>query len=721
MTPIMRLRVGLAACAALAFLAACGGGDGGGQTRVIDAQAGDADAPACSACAPGAVTGLAAIGQPLAGARVTVYDDTGPLASAITGMDGRFRIDLPGPSSAKPLLLQLVTTVAGEPLVLHNLQSAEEALAGKRALHLTPLTELIAADVLGTAPQSALARHEISWQRVTRRALRDAEARVQSLVQPVLNATAVHDTVDLRSTAFDTDQAGLDAALSLIHVEPAQGGWQVAWRAGPASSRFFDPVSPAASALPASARPASDLQQELATTTVQLQSLLSALSAEYSGALPSSAELAAYLAPDFLHAGLDAAAYARVVLRRQDAPDDGGYSLVGARFSDVQLLQQPDADHAWVRFRVQARGVLGSRTESMRVIRDASGWRLQGNGAKASVKVRHAIVLGPLQATQDTLRSVHGAHCAGDVRAQLSGQWCSTPGGLAGLPGGGALEFGDPAEMAFGTLGVYRSAMGTLAEQRSAAAVHSRLVGSPSSTSRRYLVFEVDAREISPHVARVRVRGGALPSGGIDLVAPGDTVNGPAVEHWTLATDEDTGWAGLPWGWCPDDTEAADCMAAWSGMRSGSSLVFELLDTQGAVIGSETAVLPPEPPRHAADPGVSAFARFALAAQPASQPLIARVMADSGGAWIIDWPWRTASGVRWLRADLSLQRTDLASAGGAETLRRRVHIDPASHGRLAWTLPGRRGWGATWLHAQLTATDELGVQRIHFIAPSNPH
>lgn len=712
----------LAACVAgLTVLAACGGGDGGGQTRVIDAQAGDADAPACSACAPGVITGLAAIGQPLAGARVTAYDDTGPVASTITDSDGRFQIDLPARSPAKALLLELVDTVAGEPLVLHNLQSAEETLAGKRALHLTPLTELITADVLGTAPQSALVRGEIGWQRVTRRALRDAEARVQSLVQPVLNAAEVPVSVDLRSTAFNADETGLDAVLSLIQVQPAQGGWQVAWKAGATASRFFDPASSSASALPSSPRPASELQQTLATTTAQLQSLLSALSAEYSGGLPSSGALNAYLAPDFLHSGLDTAAYARVVLQRQDAPNDGGYSLVGARFSDVQLLQQPDGDHAWVRFRIQARGALGSRTESMRMVKGSSGWRLQGNGAKASVRVRHAIVLGPRQATEDDIRSVHGADCANDVRGLISARWCSTAGGVAGVPDGGVLEFGDPAETAFGSLGIYRASAGTLADQRSAAATHSRLVGAPSTASRRYLVFEVDAREISPDVARVRVRGGALPSGGIDLVAPGYMVNGPAAEHWTLSIDEDTGWAGLPWGWCASDIETADCVAAWSGMRSGSSLVFDLLDAQGVVIGSEMAVLPPEPSSHAADHGVEAFARFDLAAQPASQPLIAQLMADSGSAWIIDWPWRPASGVRWLRADLALQRTDLALSGGTETLRRRAYVDPRNPGRLTWPLPAKQGWGATWLHAQLTATDELGVQRIHFIAPSNPH
>lgn len=718
--------VALATCTAL--LSACGGGDGGGRTQVIDTQAGDADAPACVSCAPGIVTGVAAIGRPLAHARVNIYADTGLVTSASTDSAGQFRIDLssPGPRPQKALLVELITQVAGEPLVLYGVMSAEEVQAGRRALNLTPLSTLITADVLGAAPRTLLARGAIDWPRVTRRALRDAETRVQSLVQPVLDASAVPAGIDLRSTVFTADGTGLDAALDLIQIEPAQGGWTVAWKAGAnaGQTRVYDPAAPSPGVLPALSGPVGNWQLTLTQTTADLNALLGSLTNLFAQGVPTAGALAPYLAADFLHSGLDATTYIQRVLQRQDPLDEGGYSLVGARWGDVLVLEHASATEARVRFKVQARDALGTRSVSMRLVKDGTGWRLRGNGDKASIQVRHALVLGPTNATAQVLQGKFGAACADDVRGLLSGTWCSAPGGQAGLPAGGTLDFGDPLETAFGGLGIFQST-GTLAAQRQAAAQHSRVVGTPSSATRHYLVFEVDAREIAPSVATVRVRGGALPSGGIDLVAPGYTVNGPAFEHWTLAIDEGTGWAGLPWGWCAQAIEPTDCTVAWQGMRGGASLVFDLLDGQGQLIASQTVTLPPEPLASGAATGVAArlaFARFDLASAPASQPQFAPLMGNTGQALLIDWPWLGTSGTKALQADLSLQRTDLVATGGTETIRRRTFLDPAATGaHLTWTLPAKADWGAQWLQGRLTATDELGVQRIHFVAPSNPY
>ena len=707
----------------MALLTACGGGDSGGRTTVVDAQAGDAQAPACDQCAPGIVTGTAAIGQALAGAQVSVHDDTGLLASTTTDSSGHFRIDLKGHGQAprKALLVELVTQVAGEPVVLYNLQSEEEAQAGKRALHLTPLTTLITADVLGASPQSLLARAEIDWRRITRRALRDAHTRVQGVVQPVLDAATMPATIDLRSSAFVADGTGLDTVLDLIQVDAAQGGWTVAWKAGATQTRFFDPASPSASALPAAPARAAELQLGLQDAHAQISTLLQRLSAQFAQGMPAAGALSPYLSADFLHSGLDATDYTRLVLQRQDAPDDGGYSLVGARWDELLLVQLTDAQHAVVRFRIQARPPLGSRTETMRMVKGTAGWQLQGNGANAAIHLRHAIVLGPATLTTQTVRDLHGAQCVADARALLSGTWCSTPGGTKGLPAGGSLAFGDPAEVSFGALAIYRAGS-TVAEQRQVAAAHSRLVAMPSAATQRYLLMEVDAREIAPRVARVRARGGALPSGGIELVAPTPTVNGPAFDHWTLAIDENTGWAGIPWGWCEATVEPTDCKVAWSGMRSGASLTFDLLDIDGAVIATQSVTLPPEPGMQDSRPGNPGFARFDLAATPASQPRLAQLMDDTGQAMLIDWPWLKPVGAQALHAELTLQRGDLTAAGGTEFIRRRAFLDASAEGaRLAWALPARSGWGAQWLGARLTATDALGVQRTHFIAPSNPY
>ncbi|MBN8493628.1 MAG: hypothetical protein J0M00_19655, partial [Burkholderiales bacterium] len=73
----MNQRLAMLGAALLLGLAACGGGDGGGSTQVIDITPRPPQGPACAQCAVGVLSGVAAVGAPLAAAEVRIVDAAG--------------------------------------------------------------------------------------------------------------------------------------------------------------------------------------------------------------------------------------------------------------------------------------------------------------------------------------------------------------------------------------------------------------------------------------------------------------------------------------------------------------------------------------------------------------------------------------------------------------------------------------------------------------------
>lgn len=126
------LSLGLAAA-----LVSCGGGGGAGYT----------------------ITGVAASGAAIVRGTVDVQCRVGS-GTALTETDGSFRLSLTGAQG--PCLLRAIDPVTG--LEIH---SAVEEGSAQAIAHITPLTDLVVARALETAPATAFADASQHWQRLS--------------------------------------------------------------------------------------------------------------------------------------------------------------------------------------------------------------------------------------------------------------------------------------------------------------------------------------------------------------------------------------------------------------------------------------------------------------------------------------------------------------------------------------------------------------------------
>jgi hypothetical protein len=692
---------------AVVLLAACGGGDGGGRTEVTVHGATDFTAPPCDGCRAGVLTGTVAIdGRPLADAAVQVTDAAGRGAQARSDAAGRYRIEL-GPLGGT-LVLEARGEDAGRRVVLHALQGADETRYGRRAIHLTPLTTLVAAEVLGGDPQALVARGEVQPERITERALQAAETRLQALLQPLVDAAGVTGDVDLRSSEFATGSA-LAQALRVVRVQPAPAGGRITL-VGAGGEAVFDALGTPATPLPPPAAAPAALAAwvaRIAEVETAVDATLAAWTAQLAGGLPPATTLHAWLAPGFRHAGLDADAYVDTVLRRADAPADGGYSLAGARFSGTRVLALAGDGRALLRVQVTPRAPFEAFEQTAWWAPTGNGWRLAGDGLAAAVRLRHAAVLQAAPLTPAQVQALPGVVCA-PASTALGGLRCSR------ADSGGRLQFGDVGEGAFGMLALFEPDAADTAGD--SVLTRAELLGTPSAAIARQLLLEVDARAVDPRVAPIRVRGGPLPASGVVLLPPPLTLAGPAFEHWVTSSDRDTGWPALPWGWCADDADAASCAAAWRSFGPGDRLRFELLDGAGALLATLDAALPAEPPPSAwriAD-APRHFARLQPEAET-DAPTAQRVAGygRDTAATVLRWEAPPGGALELLR---SWQRRDVASV---ELQHRRTPL-AGTAGRIDTTFDARAGWRSTWWSARLVRTDADGVRFVHTVSPANP-
>jgi hypothetical protein len=709
-----------ALCAASMMLAGCGGGDGGGSTQVIDLTPRPPQPPACAQCAAGVLSGVAAVGAPLAAAEVLVVDASGRSVRGSTDAQGRYRIPLGDLQGS--LIVQVDGLDAGAPVRLHALQSAEETAGGYRAVHVTPLTELIAAQVMGLPLRPLLARGLADHRRIVARALEQAEARLAATLRPLLDAAGLPAMVDLRGGDFAAAGQGLDQVLDLLRIEPMGPLWQLGV-IGSGQMQPFDPASPQATPLSVPAN-TSALPQRRQAAQEGIEAALGRLAAQFAGSsLPGAEALQAQLAPGFRHAGLDAATHVQRVLLRRDAPDAGGFDWLGMRVEALRVLDLRADGAALARWRWVPRAPFAAQEQRMWFLPASGGWLPAGDGGAARITLRHALVLAPAGLDEPALQALPGLQCVADA-ATPGGESCSSRSSATGAALAGLLDLGARGDGAFGVLGLFRADSGSVAERLSAAAAQTRRWGAASARAQRQLLFEVDAREIDDRVARIRISGGALPADGVHLVPPALTVNGPQFEHWPLAVDDGTDWAGLPWGWCLAGTPAGDCSRAWDAMHGGAVLRIELLDAGGGLLESVELPLPPEPEAQAlgSDAAGERMAHFDTGAADSFAPHYAQVLGLGDSRLGARLRWTPAPGPAALTLRLHWQRADTLALGGREERHQRVALDAATPGPLDLRFEPRSGWASTWWSARLDTAPADGLLRyIHVIAPTQPH
>lgn len=290
------------------LLSSCGGG-GGSSTA-------DPPAPAPTAT----LSGTAAAGAPLVGT-VTVKDSspaqrtrTVPIAA-----DGGYTVDVS--DLTPPFLLRAEGSVGGRTYSLHSAAVAAD-INGR--INITPLTDLIVANVAGQVAASVYDSGNFAG--MTAAELDAAQATLRQRLQPILAALGLGASIDLLRASFAADHTGLDAALDALRVEVDPVTAQATITNLVDNQRIIDDL---ASRTDASVLPAGNVAGAL-PELLQIVAALDAFSAQFATSMPASnnAVLNALLTDDFLWDGQNRAAFLSEITSE---------NLVGLQFTVLAL------------------------------------------------------------------------------------------------------------------------------------------------------------------------------------------------------------------------------------------------------------------------------------------------------------------------------------------------------------------------------------------------
>lgn len=705
-------------------LAGCGGGDTGRPAQQANPSNEPLITDACASCRSGHLEGVAAAGAALALADITAVDGQGRRATTRTDAQGRYALDVSGLSA--PLVVSAHGSLSGQVLAFHAVVLPAEV--GRARTHLTPLTELIAARVLRGLPHDLLQQGRADLRHITTAVVRNAEAELEALLKPMLHAVGVPGAVDLRAGLFEADRTGVDRALDWLAFSQEAGGYRLRHLlAPPADAVAFNAQGDTdADTLPAPASTAPLAAADSALPAIEAR--LDALTAAFSQAVPSASALAPFLTNDFLHEGLGATQYIARILRQQDLPDAGGFSLRGARWDQPRIVQIADADHLLVQFRVTPRAPFDTFTQTLWMARGPDGWSWRGDRALAQIHVRQVAVLGPRPLTLTEVRALPGMACTPQDRSVAQQTWTDTR--CQAASNDGMLDAGFAGEARFGTLALFESLAALPATRRAQTASRSLLLATPSSQVTSHLRFDIDRRLIDARVAEVRVTGPGLPAEGLSLAPPGE--DNTESTHWSWAHHPDDDWPAVPVGWCPSDEPEARtaCDDGWQTLGSGATYRFILLDANAQVLGEQRASLPPQPlPASTllaqAD---QRFARWQIDAGSAASPTLSQVLGLEGpgphqgaAAWALPWSSPGAGSGRQIEARLALSRHHDEDTEPVRLAHRRVMPGSASLGadvQHLWPTDPLRH--TAWASARLETSDRWGHRYVHAVAPHNP-
>lgn len=175
------------------IVSACGGGGGNGNPTLI--------------------SGTAAAGAPIIGT-VTIKDSSSPAKTKTVTIEanGKYTIDVTDLTA--PFMVRADGYVGGNE---YHLYSAGTSADAGGTINITPLTDLIVANIAGSVAQTYFNSGDFSNLTATQLNT-EAEALKEKLL-PVLQALGVSDSIDLLRASFSTDHTGLDAALDVLKVE----------------------------------------------------------------------------------------------------------------------------------------------------------------------------------------------------------------------------------------------------------------------------------------------------------------------------------------------------------------------------------------------------------------------------------------------------------------------------------------------------------------------
>jgi hypothetical protein len=187
--------------AVTALLVTACGSSGGDTPAIIDDGAGLST-----------LSGTAAAGAPIIGT-VTIKDSASPANTKFVTIeaDGNYSVDVSDLTA--PYMVRADGYVGGNE---YHLYSAGTAADVGGTINITPLTDLIMANIAGTVAQTYFDSGDFSGLTATE--LTTQADALKAKLLPVLQAIGVEDSIDFLRASFNTDHTGLDAVLDVVKV-----------------------------------------------------------------------------------------------------------------------------------------------------------------------------------------------------------------------------------------------------------------------------------------------------------------------------------------------------------------------------------------------------------------------------------------------------------------------------------------------------------------------
>lgn len=182
-------------------------------TAVIPAGSGIAVTPLSTS-----ISGIAATGQAMSGATVTLKDANGVSATKTADASGAYTIDVTALTA--PFVITAALQVGDTQLTLTTML-AEKPVAGSTAIaNVTPLTNAMAALLAPNGNPEELTAAGVSKTAVTKAKLDDVAAKVKAAIENILKEAGLDATkFDPVSTVFTANRLGADRVLELVRVE----------------------------------------------------------------------------------------------------------------------------------------------------------------------------------------------------------------------------------------------------------------------------------------------------------------------------------------------------------------------------------------------------------------------------------------------------------------------------------------------------------------------
>ncbi|NDP39861.1 MAG: hypothetical protein GZ093_14110 [Rhodoferax sp.] len=364
---LKRLVLGLASAGILTIYG-CGGGDAAPEIVTNTENT--------------TISGTAAAGLPLVGS-VTVKDAKGVSRTTPIVANGAYSVDVTGLTA--PFLFRAEGNVGGRNYIIHSAASAADA---NGTINITPLTDLIVANIAGELAENYFNGGNFSG--MTKAELDAETASLKAKLLPVLTAMGVDSSIDLLRTGFTPLSSALDKALDVISVsvDPATDVATITNLV--TQQQITDNLKTKAAAETAATPMVGEGMNTAADDLTLIRKALSDFSAKFASGLPAPGELLPLMHDTsdlpFRNADQNATQFSN-----QIAADN---FLVGVSFTDVVIrrMNYPStasapADlypRAYVEFTVRNKdGIAIDHVKNIQIAKGADGaWRLRGDNRR---------------------------------------------------------------------------------------------------------------------------------------------------------------------------------------------------------------------------------------------------------------------------------------------------------------------------------------------------